>query len=286
MGAFDSFIGIDWSGNKERWQKGLKVAVALPGTSAPRLEQGRGPGGLWSRTELAKWLCDYVQGTRALIGIDFAFAFPTVAELPKEVVLDWEYAESICASEENFYGGPFFQLANAAHSSLVNSPWHAAGVQYSARRLRLTDLAAKQVKGATPQTIFNARGPAQVGPSSISGMRMLRHLKRNHSEVFSIWPFDDIDDGRSVIVEIFPRYFALSRGQSPKMESLTLLNAALSKFESEPVDVPPNSEDEGDALLSAAALRSLSKDHEILCMPASFERRQGWIFGVPFGRLA
>jgi hypothetical protein len=283
MSAFDCFVGIDWSGNKERWQKGLKVAVALPGSSPPQLEPGRGPGGLWSRTEFAKWLCDYVKGRRALVGIDFAFAFPAVAELPKEIVLNWDYAETVCALEENFYGGPFFRLTNAAHSSFVNSPWRPAGVHYSARRLRATDLAAKKIKGATPQTIFNARGPAQVGPSSISGMRMLSHLKRNHPDVFSIWPFDDVDDERSVIVEIFPRYFALSRGQSPKLENFALLNAALSKFESEPAVIPPNSEDEGDAILSAAALRNLSKQCEVFCMPCSYERREGWIFGVPFG---
>lgn len=153
-------------------------------------------------------------------------------------------------------------------------------------RLRDTERAAAQVRGATPQSVFNAIGGAQVGPSSISGMRMLWHLKRDHPRVFSVWPFDDIDDERSVIVEIFPRYFALSRGQNPKMKDFALLNAALSKFESEPVAAPPNSEDEGDAILSAAALRNLSSEHEVFCMPTSYERRRGWIFGVPVGRAS
>ena len=138
------------------------------------------------------------------------------------------------------------------------------------------------MRGATPQSVFNAIGGAQVGPSSISGMRMLGHLKRNHPGVFSVWPFDDISDERSVIVEIFPRYFARSRGQNPRMKDVALLNAALSKFESEPVVVPPNSEDEGDALLSAAALRSLSNDCDFFKRPDISIRHQGWIFGVPF----
>jgi hypothetical protein len=145
---------------------------------------------------------------------------------------------------------------------------------------------AAQVRGATPQSVFNAIGEAQVGPSSVSGMRMLWHLRRNHPGLFSVWPFDDIDDECSVIVEIFPRYFALSRGHSPKMKDLALLNAALSKFESAAVVVSPNSEDEGDALLSAAALRNLSREQELFCMPVTYERRQGWIFGVPFGAAA
>jgi hypothetical protein len=282
-GSFDCFLGVDWSGNKERWQKGLKVAIAFPGTSPPRLKQGRGPNGFWSRNEFSAWLCGFVQKKRALIGIDFAFAFPTVAELDAGVVLDWDYVEGLCAAELNFYGGPFFRMENATHSNLVNSPWRRPGQHYSAHRLRPTELAAKRLPGATPQSVFNARGPAQVGPSSISGMRMLRHLRLKYQDTFSIWPVDALDDGRSVIVEIFPRYFTLSKGLSPKVKEIGFLNAALKEFCSEPIAAPPKSEDEGDALLSAAALRKLSERRELFCVPNTYDRSHGWIFGVPFG---
>jgi hypothetical protein len=274
--TFDRFIGIDWSGNKEIWQKGLKVAIATVGTAAPEIMAGPGPKGLWSGEGAAKWICDMARGTRALIGIDFAFGFPN------SVALDWAYVEALCASAPNFYGGHFFRLAGAQHSRFVNSPW-LPQVDYSAHYLRATDIAAKQVKGATPQSIFNAVGPAQVGPSSISGMRMLKWIEQHHSENISIWPFDEIADERSVIVEVFPRFFPLSRKLSPKLSQHETLNLALAAFDSEPASNPPASEDEGDAILTAAALRSLSMDRTLFNLPSGCDRREGWIFGVPFG---
>jgi hypothetical protein len=274
---FDRFIGIDWSGNKETWQKGLKVAIAEGGTAAPKIVIGPGPKGIWSRIEMAKWICDVARSARALIGIDFAFGFPS---FDKTVVLDWAYVEVICASAPNFYGGHFFRLAGAQHSRFVNSPW-LPRVDYSAHCLRATDIAAKQVRGARPQSIFNAVGPAQVGPSSISGMRMLKWIKQNHSEILSIWPFDEIDSKRSVIVEVFPRFFPLSRKLSPKLSQHETLNLALAAFDSESAYKPPASEDEGDAILTAAALRSLSTDRTLFDLPTEHVRREGWIFGVP-----
>jgi len=53
-------------------------------------------------------------------------------------------------------------------------------------------------------------------------------------------------------------------------------------FNSKPVREPPESEDEGDALLTAAALRSLSQDAASFALPDRRFRKEGWIFGVPF----
>jgi hypothetical protein len=276
---FRQFIGIDWSGNKESWQKGLKVAVATAGKTAPKTVAGPGPKGLWSREEVGKWICDTARRTRVLIGIDFAFGFPA---FDKTIALDWAYVEALCASEPNFYGGQFFRLAGAQHSRFVNSPW-LPRIDYSAHYLRATDIAAKQIKGATPQSIFNAIGPAQVGPSSISGMRMLRWVKQHHSKILSIWSFDEIDDERSIIVEVFPRFFPLSRRLSPKLSQHENLNLALAAFDSASASKPPASEDEGDAILAAAALRSLSMDRTLFNLPSGYDRQEGWIFGVPFG---
>jgi hypothetical protein len=274
--SFDCFVGIDWSGDKKKWQKGLKIAYARPGSSAPTVIMGRGPKGRWSRTEAVRWIGELVSKERALIGLDFAFGFPTSG-----IALNKEYVEQLCGADANFYGGAFFRVANAKHSHLVNSPWLPRG-GYSAGYLRATEHASKlSAKGATPQSIFNAVGPAQVGPSSISGMRVLLHLKHNHGDKISIWPFEELDDVRSTIVEIFPRYFPLSRKLSPKLSDHAALNAALKAFGSAPVGMPPESEDEGDALLSAAALRSLCVDLTIFQVESDYAKTEGWIFGIP-----
>jgi hypothetical protein len=280
MGDFDCFVGIDWSGNKRAWQKGLQIALASPGSSAPVLVSG--PNGRWSRTEAWRWIGKLIQQRRALIGLDFAFGIPSVHEFVDGVSLNWEYVELLCARDDNLYGGRFFRDENSARTCLVLSPWLRGG-QCRVRPLRKTEVAAKKTPGATPQSIFIAIGKAQVGLSSISGMRMLRLIKQEHSQHVSIWPFDEVDDARSVIVEIFPRYFPCSKGLSPNLSNHQLLNKALSAFGSATVKKSPASEDEGDALLSAAALRFLSKSGALFQISDPVARQEGWIFGVPFG---
>lgn len=280
MIPFDCFVGIDWSGNKEKWQKGLKIAVARPGSRPPKLVSGPGPKERWSRTAAISWIGDLVEKERALIGLDFAFGYPACG-----IELSWEYAEQICSGDENFYGGKFFRAGDALHSHLLNSPWVVRSQPFVAH-LRATEDAAAKTKGATPQSIFNAVGAAQVGPSSISGMRALLHVRQSFGSRVSIWPFDEIERDRSLIVEIFPRYFPRMHELSPKLSDHKALNAALAAFDSAPVMVPPASEDEGDALITAAALRSLSRINAFFNPPDISVRHQGWIFGVPLGGLA
>jgi len=279
MPAFDCFVGIDWSGDKNPWQKGLKVAVAYPGCAPPSLKPCPDRKGGWPRSDVVKWIADEFQDRRALIGIDFAFGFPQVT-LPENIILDWEYAEKVCAESPNFYGGAFFRPPILAHSHLVNSRWLPKD-RYSANHLRMTDFVAMETTGARPQSIFNAVGPAQVGPSSISGMRALRFLRRTCEDRIAIWPFDDVIRSGSVIVEIFPRYYPLAKGKSAMLAGRRELNAALAVYESEGVKRSPKSEDEGDALLAAAALRLLSSQDALFHLPDEAIRTQGWIFGVP-----
>ena len=284
MPTFDCFVGIDWSGDRNPWQKGLKIAMAYPGRAAPVLKECPARRSGWSRTDAIEWISDEFKNRRALIGIDFAFGFPPVA-LPGNIVLDWDYAEQVCAPHANFYGGAFFRPPAGAHSHLVNSPWLPKH-SYSADHLRMTDRVAMETSGARPQSIFNAVGPAQVGPSSISGMRALRSLRQSCAGRIAIWPFDEVGQAGSVIVEIFPRYYPLSKGEKAGLAGRAELNAALAAFGSDGVKRNPKSEDEGDALLSAAALRFLSSDEALFRMPDPTIRSEGWIFGVPvrYGR--
>jgi hypothetical protein len=279
MPAFDCFVGIDWSGDKNPWQKGLKVAIARPGRAAPVLKECPGRKDGWSRADVVKWIADEFFDKRALIGIDFAFGFPQVS-LPGNIVLDWDYAEKVCAEYPNFYGGAFFRPPVLPHSHLVNSRWLPKH-SYSANHLRMTDIVAMETTGARPQSIFNAVGPAQVGPSSISGMRALRSLRQQCGGRIAIWPFDEVPQTGPLIVEMFPRYYPLSRGKSARLAGRAELNAALAAFESDGVKKGPKSEDEGDALLGAAALRLLSSEDALFRLPEQAIRSQGWIFGVP-----
>jgi hypothetical protein len=281
MRAFDCFVGIDWSGNGARRQRGLKIALAEPGCSAPELTECPDDlRGRWSRQDAAQWIADVVKTKRVLIGLDFAFGFPDVRDVVGNLLLDWDYVEKICHNEANYYGRPFFERSDNRHACLTNSRWFQ-GTTFKAGRLRATEQAAASVVGATPQTVFNAVGSAQVGPSSISGMRMLLALKAEVGNHLAIWPFDEPSNQKSTLVEIFPRYFALSKKLNPALRDHCNLNKALIAFKSEAVSDAPRSEDEGDALLSAAALRDLSQDESLFNIPNIEIRPQGWIFGVP-----
>jgi hypothetical protein len=235
-----------------------------------------------SRTQAIRWIEDQFQDKRALIGLDFAFGFPPV-KLSGNVVLDWDYVERLCELHPNFYGGAFFRPPICEHSHLINSPWLPKH-SYSADDLRLTDRVVIETVGTRPQSIFNAVGAAQVGPSSISGMRALRSLRQRCGDRIAIWPFDEAHRPGTVIVEIFPRYYPLLKQKSARLVEQDNLNAALAAFDSEEVGLAPKSEDEGDALLSAAALRYLSRQESLFELPDPLVRSQGWIFGAPVRR--
>ena len=80
MHEFDCFVGIDWSGAKGIAQKGIQAAIASPGRQAPVL-QAPAHGHRWSRSKIADWIGELVTRKRALIGLDFAFGFPSATEL-------------------------------------------------------------------------------------------------------------------------------------------------------------------------------------------------------------
>jgi hypothetical protein len=65
------------------------------------------------------------------------------------------------------------------------------------------------------------------------------------------------------------------------MSDHAALNEALKSFGSAKAETPPGNEDEGDALLSAAALRSLSGDSTLFKVLSDYAKSEGWIFGIP-----
>jgi hypothetical protein len=101
----------------------------------------------------------------------------------------------------------------------------------------------------------------------------------------AVWPFEDLD-GRSALVEIFPRLYFKRAGVDPRAwRDRAALDRALAHYGSSPpvAEWEPVREDEPDALISAAALRALSAISAIWSPPLAFvavKRAEGWIFGV------
>ena len=77
---FDRFVGIDWSGAKGTYHKGIQVAVLDADTTQAELIAPPDRRG-WSRQMVMDWLMLQRQlGLRVLAGFDFAFAHPFMDE--------------------------------------------------------------------------------------------------------------------------------------------------------------------------------------------------------------
>lgn len=288
--TFDGWIGVDWSGAKSRRLPGIQVAEARVGASAPRLLDGPQPGGLWRRGDVLALLIEReARGERLLVGFDFAFAyaqadrgsyFPGVPDAPGDVPALWSYVDALAGAAEDFYGGEVY-AAGSPVAPLYLTP-AGRGARYEHRRRR-TEVACAAV--TSPHPVFKCIGAANVGTGSLAGMRMLTELKATLGDRAAVWPFEAVHGVGLTVAEIFPRLYFMRAGQDPrKWRDPAVVNAALAGFGSRamPDGWRPHREDHADAVVSAAALRSLSTSPATWQAPGSepAARSEGWIFGV------
>jgi hypothetical protein len=289
MPHFDKFIGIDWSGAKGSKQGGLQIAVAGPDNDAPKLISPN-EGNLWGRDDVFLWLSETIKSERALIGFDFAFGyphhdlgcyFPGMNKDPAHIFGLWELIDKTCKEASNFYGGSFYKRKELPFHKYFLSPY-GKGELYFPRK-RITELFCKKV--TAPHPTMKCIGPANVGTGSLAGMRFLHKLKKSLDKEIEIWPCEK-KRGRSVAVEIFPRLYFKQSGTNPQnWQDQEMINNALKYFDSKPIqqDWIPKREDEPDALVSAAALRSLASNPAMWSAPDDYSSEvnlEGWIFGV------
>ena len=125
---------------------------------------------------------------------------------------------------------------------------------------------------------------SQVGKASITGIRVLQHVRRVRNSDVTFWPFQRPD--RSTIAEIYPTLFRMcATNKLAKLRSLEDLNESLGVFDSDrmPLSGRRISDHETDALISAAGLRCLARKPATWAHPdlTSLQvQREGWIFGV------
>lgn len=290
--GFDLYCAIDWSGAKGERHKGIQMALAEPGRGVPRLLDNPFHGsGRWSRTDVLRWLTETTaSGRRVLAGFDFAFAypyldagsyFPGLEGVPTRPAALWQRVEEVCRDDDDFYGGAFYLSGDLPYRDYFWAhPWR--GPRYAERKRR-TELAAREV--APPHPVFKCFGPANVGTGSLAGMRFLHALISGRAGQARVWPIADPADAALVVVEIYPRLYFRTAGANPtKFLRHEAVLRTLEQFGADDgVVEEPSTEDEADALVSAAALRSLA-GRPAVWRPASASAealaREGWIFGV------
>ena len=288
---FRQFLAIDWSGAKGPVQKGIALALADGAGGPPVLvERGRG----WSRSDVLALLREDLPRD-TLVGVDLGIALPFAdcgAYFPgRDVLLPdapelWALIDEICADDANLAAQSFVDHPDFApyfrNGTLTGAQFGCDGAAHGRGRFRVTEH-AQALMGCKPYSNFNLVGAAQVGKSSLTGMRMLHRL-RDH---LPVWPVDPLPGQGSVLVEIYTSLAAREAGRSAakaKMRSHEELNAALASLGSMPVKGHgPIDDHSSDALLTAAWLRRVADEPGRWAPSAltpDLARTEGWTFGA------
>jgi hypothetical protein len=292
MRDFDSFVVIDWSGERVAKPKGLAVAFANQGQSAPSLLTPRGG---WSRSSILDWLLQHAEaGTNMLVGLDLSPGLPFVdrdayfpgwADSPADGRELWQMVDDVCQQDDHL-----------AASSIVHHPHmqrhfrHQSGreticgdlFEAGRGRLRVCEEAQKAM-GLVPSSCFNLVGAAQVGKSSLTGMRVLNRLRGS----IPVWPFDPLPSNGPVIVEIYTslaaREAGIPKGRSKIFDPDTL-DAVLKELGSDPhAPISKYTDHATDALLTAAWMRKVHKEEKRWTpqsLTAEIAHTEGWTFGA------
>ncbi len=285
---FRHFVAIDWSGAAGERHRGIAVALCGQGGSAPHLVR---PGHRWSRSEVLDWLTGELPDD-ALVGFDLstslAFAdrgafFPGLEESPASARELWALVDRVCEEEAHLSVASFVDHAEFSRHFRRQGGREGDLFGGGRGRFRATEH-AQAAQGCKPYSNFNLVGAAQVGKSSLTGMRLLHRLPPR----LPVWPIDPLPTSGPAVVEIYTTLAALEAGRSAsrsKMRSHEELNCALDALGSAAVPGTGSIEDHAsDALLTAAWLRRAAfRPH--LWQPAgltgSIARTEGWTFGAP-----
>ena len=288
---FQHFLAIDWSGAKGERQKGIALALAHADGGPPVLVDR---DGAWAREEVLAILLDLPANT--LVGMDLGISlpfadcgafFPGWSESPDDAKSLWALIDRVCAGDPHLEVGSFVSHEEARQhfrhgKDDEGARFHLDGAPTREGRFREAEM-AQRAMGCRPVSNFNLVGAAQVGKSSLTGMRMLNRLDGR----IPVWPIDPLPEAGSVIVEIYTALAALEawpEGKGRKLRSIEDLNAALAGLRSSPIAGSGAIDDHSsDALITAAWLRAVAHDPARWSpdgLTPEIARTEGWTFGA------
>lgn len=292
---FRNFMAIDWSGALGERQRGIAVAICAAGSQAPRLLRPSHHAH-WSRQDVLHLLRHYLPGDTLVgmdLGISLPFAdagafFPGWSVSPADARELWALTDTICADDPNLSASslvdhPLLSAYFRRHGGREGALFHLANASHKRGRMRVTETAQARA-GCKPYSNFNLVGAAQVGKSSLTGMRLLHRL----GDKVPVWPVDPLPVAGSVIVEIYTAMAAIAAGRTAsraKMTDHAALNSALIALGSDATTTGegPIDDHSADALVTSAWLRN-NAAREDLWHPAELTselaKTEGWTFGA------
>lgn len=288
MRRFSEFAVIDWSGQAVARPKGLAVAHAATGHDAPELLHHDGG---WSRAAIRDWLLGHADaGSDLLVGLDLSAAFPFIDEgayfpgwdaTPEDAKQLWALIDRIAAADDHIAASSFVAHAEGRRYFRQHG---ACGDLFppGAGRMRACEHGQRRM-GINPTSCFNLVGAAQVGKSSLTGMRVLHALRGQ----VPVWPFDAVPDRGPVIVEIYTaiaaRAAGMRKGRS-KIRDAAALDHALAALGSTAHHPLALYDDHAtDAIVTTAWLRTHAATDTLwnpLEMNDHIAATEGWTFGV------
>ncbi len=288
--CFNVFVAIDWSGARGPRLPGLQMACCRPGSSAPRLLRPKTERH-WTRTSV--WQTVTAEARRngpvlaafdmglGLPFVDHRMFFPGLTAAPRTARQLWQAVDRYSGDAPDYYAGPFCHPPSP-FARYFNAPGYR-GDAFDSSRQRLTEQICQ--KWTRPSSVFNGVGAGSVGMGSLAGMRLLHHIRKPRDLRVAIWPFDSLAGADIVVVEMFPRLYPIQGGLNPKeWWAPSFLPSILRHYGVRSQRAwPTHTEDEVDALFSAAAIRDLSKRPNVwqpTAMTRSATTHEGWIFGV------
>ncbi|ATE64751.1 hypothetical protein [Rhizorhabdus dicambivorans] len=285
---FARFACIDWSGAKGERQKGITVAISDGPGRTPRLIERA-----WSRQAVLDWLIRHARRqSDLLIGIDFSAAlpfldagayFPGWPESPPDARALWRQIDAVCAADPHLETGSFIDHGEISrhfrrHGGRQGDLFGAGNGRY-----RLVERLCREGRHAPATSCFNLVGAAQVGKSSLTGMRMLHRLGGK----VPVWPFDPVPERGPLIVEIYTTIAARQAGLSggSKMRDADRLRAGLAGYGIRRAPQLARYDDHStDAILTAAWLAEAAAREDLWHPPAlsgEIALLEGWTFGIP-----
>jgi len=285
--GFAHYAAIDWSGAAGERQRGIAVALCPPGDAAPVLVR---PGAVWSRAEVLHWLRHDLPGD-TLVGMDLGISLPFAdagaflpgwEHSPADARALWALIDEVCADDPHLAATSFVDHPEIARHFRRHGGRQGDLFPAGRGRMRVTER-AQEAAGCRPTSNFNLVGAAQVGKSSLTGMRLLHAL----TGALPVWPIDPLHARGSVICEIYTTIAAIAAGRTParsKIRDGAELDQALAALGSRPCRLTGAIDDHtSDALITAAWLRRAAPT-PALWRPAALTpqiaRTEGWTFGA------
>ncbi len=284
---FGHFAAIDWSGAVGERQRGIAVALCEAGDHAPTLVR---PDHIWSRQDVLDWLLAELPPS-TLVGLDLGMSlpfadfdvfFPGWVESPGDARGLWELVDRIAANDPHLAATSFVDHPDAARHFRRHGGRCGDLFQSGGGRLRVTEHKQRE-QGLNPYSNLNLIGAAQVGKSSLTGMRLLQRI----GDSLPIWPFDSLPESGSVLVEIYTALAAVSAGRPKgrsKIRDAAMLDLALDRLGSHAHGSLARHDDHAtDAILTAAWLRMAAFDRALwhpAAMTPAIAQTEGWTFGV------